>query len=387
MRLLFSPEAATPAGVTRDDPFYPLAGATNLPGPADARRPADLPRRPEAARDPARGPTRGGLAAHRAPTRATSRCFTAKRDELTRALEAEGRDPATFELVAQVHTGPEAADRDAGAGAGSGARGRRRHGARHRRPGGARARRRSRPPTATSSCRSAPSTGRRTTKPQDPLARRRRRRGRRRLPPDPATPASPTTPTRRDHLQWETATYPGEGDLLLAEAPDGTAIGAASSRSDLHVPARVRACVARHLGGFAGSSTGRGNRAARRGRRGGTGRRQDRVRDRAVRGVRGGRRSSPCTAFLRRAVERRSPGRCRAPGGGSPGGTRPEPGRSGAGGRRSRSSMTSPLPDCDVRPEPMAPPPKFKKSTRTARGILGPWALSTSTGSGSGTGC
>ena len=33
IRLLFSPEAATPPGVTRDDPFYPLAGATNLPGP------------------------------------------------------------------------------------------------------------------------------------------------------------------------------------------------------------------------------------------------------------------------------------------------------------------------------------------------------------------
>ena len=30
---LFSPEAASPPGVTRDDPFYPLRGATNIPPP------------------------------------------------------------------------------------------------------------------------------------------------------------------------------------------------------------------------------------------------------------------------------------------------------------------------------------------------------------------
>src|SRR5262245_15795874 len=33
LHLLFSPQASSPEGVTRPDPFYPLDGATNLPGP------------------------------------------------------------------------------------------------------------------------------------------------------------------------------------------------------------------------------------------------------------------------------------------------------------------------------------------------------------------
>ena len=43
------PPRRTP-GVTLEDPFYPLRGAVNLPAAADARRAADLARRPEAAR-------------------------------------------------------------------------------------------------------------------------------------------------------------------------------------------------------------------------------------------------------------------------------------------------------------------------------------------------
>ena len=63
------PRRATDAGVTRADPFYPLVGATNDPPPLTAGRPADLARRPEAARDRARGRGRRGLAPAR-PSRA-----------------------------------------------------------------------------------------------------------------------------------------------------------------------------------------------------------------------------------------------------------------------------------------------------------------------------
>src|SRR4029079_15420847 len=86
LRALWSPAAAALPGVTRDDPFYPLAGAVNTtahrqPGrparlpvlsprgrsqPASARttrRPADLPRGPGAAGHPPCCPGRSGLAA------------------------------------------------------------------------------------------------------------------------------------------------------------------------------------------------------------------------------------------------------------------------------------------------------------------------------------
>ena len=54
IRALFSDAAATEPGVTRPDPYYPLDGATNLPPPLTGRRPADVARRPEAARPRAR---------------------------------------------------------------------------------------------------------------------------------------------------------------------------------------------------------------------------------------------------------------------------------------------------------------------------------------------
>ena len=37
--------------------------------------------------------------------------FTDRREAILRALEAEGRDPAGFEIVGQVHTGADAASR------------------------------------------------------------------------------------------------------------------------------------------------------------------------------------------------------------------------------------------------------------------------------------
>ena len=69
IRAMFSDAAATDAGVTRPDPFYPLDGATNDPPPLHAGRSADLARRPEAPRDRARRGDGPGLAAPRRPPR------------------------------------------------------------------------------------------------------------------------------------------------------------------------------------------------------------------------------------------------------------------------------------------------------------------------------
>lgn len=110
LHLLFSPEAATPPGVTRPDRFYPLDGATNRPPPLTPGGPpiylgGQKPRGIRLAARRAQGWILTGVDA------GDVAAFTAKRDELSRALEAEGRDPARFEFAAQVHTGPAAADR------------------------------------------------------------------------------------------------------------------------------------------------------------------------------------------------------------------------------------------------------------------------------------
>jgi alkanesulfonate monooxygenase SsuD/methylene tetrahydromethanopterin reductase-like flavin-dependent oxidoreductase (luciferase family) len=110
MQALFSPEAATAPGVTRPDPFYPLSGAVCAPAPLTPGGPPVLlgGQRPRGIALAARraagwlmpGTDAGDLA-----------YFTDRRDAILRALDAEGRDPAGFELVAQAHTGPSAADR------------------------------------------------------------------------------------------------------------------------------------------------------------------------------------------------------------------------------------------------------------------------------------
>ena len=110
LKALFSPEAQSPGGVTRNDPFYPLAGATNLPGPLTPGGPPIFlgGQKPRGIRLAAR---RGSGWLQTGNDAGDAATFTARREELKRALEAEGRDPATFEFVGQVHTGPEAADR------------------------------------------------------------------------------------------------------------------------------------------------------------------------------------------------------------------------------------------------------------------------------------
>jgi len=110
LHALWSPEAAALPGVTRPDPFYPLAGAVCAPAPFTPGGPPLFLG--------GQGPRGLRLAARRAAgwlmpgtDAGDADYFAAKRVEMLRALDAEGRDPAGFELVAQAHTGPDAASR------------------------------------------------------------------------------------------------------------------------------------------------------------------------------------------------------------------------------------------------------------------------------------
>jgi alkanesulfonate monooxygenase SsuD/methylene tetrahydromethanopterin reductase-like flavin-dependent oxidoreductase (luciferase family) len=107
---LFSEAARRPPGVTLDDPFYPLRGATNEPGPVrpggppiwlggQKRRGIELAAR-YAEGWPMPGNRPGDVA-----------YFAAKRDEISRALEAAGRDPAAFTFAAQLSCGSTPASR------------------------------------------------------------------------------------------------------------------------------------------------------------------------------------------------------------------------------------------------------------------------------------
>ncbi len=107
---LFSDQARRPPGVTLDDRFYPLQGATNEPGPVrvggpaiwlggQKRRGIDLATR-YAEGWPMPGNRPGDVD-----------YFSAKRDEISRALEAAGRDPASFTFAAQLSCGATADSR------------------------------------------------------------------------------------------------------------------------------------------------------------------------------------------------------------------------------------------------------------------------------------
>jgi alkanesulfonate monooxygenase SsuD/methylene tetrahydromethanopterin reductase-like flavin-dependent oxidoreductase (luciferase family) len=110
LQALWSPAAATPPGVTRDDAFYPLAGAVGAP----------LPRTPGGPRIylGGQGPRGIRLAARTASgwlqpgNEAGDLAYlSAKRDAILAALDAEGRDPSTFDIVGQVVTGTTAETR------------------------------------------------------------------------------------------------------------------------------------------------------------------------------------------------------------------------------------------------------------------------------------
>jgi alkanesulfonate monooxygenase SsuD/methylene tetrahydromethanopterin reductase-like flavin-dependent oxidoreductase (luciferase family) len=107
---LLSDAARTPPGVTRDDPFYPLRGATNEPPPVrpggppiwlggQRRRGIALAVR-HADGWPMPGNRPGDVA-----------YFAEKRDEIRRALEASGRDPDAFTFAAQLSCGTTAVER------------------------------------------------------------------------------------------------------------------------------------------------------------------------------------------------------------------------------------------------------------------------------------
>jgi alkanesulfonate monooxygenase SsuD/methylene tetrahydromethanopterin reductase-like flavin-dependent oxidoreductase (luciferase family) len=110
IRALMSPAASAPPGITRADPFYPLRGAVNLPPPLTPGGPpiflgGQKPRGIALAARAAQGwllpGTDAGDVAY----------FSARRDEILRALEVAGRDPSGFELVGQVMTGADAGTR------------------------------------------------------------------------------------------------------------------------------------------------------------------------------------------------------------------------------------------------------------------------------------
>ena len=110
LRAMFGGAAATPAGVTRDDPFYPLSGAVNRPPPRTRGGPplylgGQGARGIRLAARTAAGWLLPGTHAGNAPY------FREKRDLLARELAAAGRDPATFDVVGQVATGGTAATR------------------------------------------------------------------------------------------------------------------------------------------------------------------------------------------------------------------------------------------------------------------------------------
>jgi alkanesulfonate monooxygenase SsuD/methylene tetrahydromethanopterin reductase-like flavin-dependent oxidoreductase (luciferase family) len=114
IRALWSDAARTPPGVTRPDPFYPLLDATNEPA---TRTPGGPPLY-------LGGQKRRGIALAAAVADgwllpaivspgqpADLDYFSGRRDALLAGLDAIGRDPATFAIVAQVGTGRSTEDR------------------------------------------------------------------------------------------------------------------------------------------------------------------------------------------------------------------------------------------------------------------------------------
>ena len=110
IRALCSDGAAAPPGVTRDDRFYPLAGAVCAPPPLTPGGPrlylgGQGPRGIRLAARTAAGWLQPGTHAGNVPY------FTEKRDAILAALDTAGRDAAGFDLVGQVGTGTTMASR------------------------------------------------------------------------------------------------------------------------------------------------------------------------------------------------------------------------------------------------------------------------------------
>ena len=110
IRALHSPAAATEAGVTLDDPYYPLRGAVNLPPPLTPGGPPIWlgGQGPRGLRMAARLADGWSLPAVPEPDIAY---FTEHRAAILAEMDRIGRDPSGFEFAAQVPTGPDAASR------------------------------------------------------------------------------------------------------------------------------------------------------------------------------------------------------------------------------------------------------------------------------------
>lgn len=107
---LFSDQARRPPGVTLDDPSFPLVGATNEPGPVRAGGPAIwLGGQKRRGIDLATRYAEGWPMPGNRPGDVDY--FSAKRDEISRALEAAGRDPRDFTFAAQLSCGVTADSR------------------------------------------------------------------------------------------------------------------------------------------------------------------------------------------------------------------------------------------------------------------------------------
>jgi alkanesulfonate monooxygenase SsuD/methylene tetrahydromethanopterin reductase-like flavin-dependent oxidoreductase (luciferase family) len=114
IRALWSDAACRPPGVTRPDPFYPLDGATNEPPPLTVGGPrlwlGGQKRRGIAlAVAVADGWLLPAVVSLGSPSDLDY--FSERRDAIVEALQAAGRDPETFDIVAQLPTGGTAADR------------------------------------------------------------------------------------------------------------------------------------------------------------------------------------------------------------------------------------------------------------------------------------
>ncbi|HYU48375.1 MAG TPA: LLM class flavin-dependent oxidoreductase [Candidatus Limnocylindria bacterium] len=102
IRALFSDAAYRPTGVTRPDPFYPLAGATNLPPPIRQGGPLIIlggqkPRGIALAARAADGWVLPGVNA------GDVSYFRAKRGELLAAMERVDREPTGFRFIGQIN--------------------------------------------------------------------------------------------------------------------------------------------------------------------------------------------------------------------------------------------------------------------------------------------
>ena len=110
IRGLWSPDAARDEGVTRDDPYYPLRGAVNLPSPLTAGGPpiwlgGQGPRGLRMAAELADGWPTPAIPEPDVPY------FTERRDALLAEMERIGRDPTDFHFAAQIATGADATSR------------------------------------------------------------------------------------------------------------------------------------------------------------------------------------------------------------------------------------------------------------------------------------